>query len=423
MAWNNFNYWNGPPYHDNYLTYPVVQQIRPCVRLDEGNYAHIIWEDNRAGVQRLAFRRSSNILSSGGPWPLTWNSLVYVDDTGHNTKGNTTGYVQGHSQIVVTGSGASAINYAVWVSSDNNIYFDKSTNGGAAWGTDVRVNDNTAATREWPSLSLDGSDNIYVVWMDNRDGNSNIYFSYSTDGGNTFSPDTCVHNATPEDKYPGITAGAETDALSEVHIAWTRVDTTLYSKGSPVPVGITEIDFTASCCKDGIVLKWTTRGQIHGAAWILYRSESKNHGYFEIDRGPVNPREKRHTYTDKNVICGTLYFYRLNLLNEDGTIGHTRTVSIIPTSQGKNMYLKVASNPSKHVFFNYNVDFEANNLSLQIFDSQGRMIKSFAREELTGATRIGWDGRINNDVCPSGIYFAILSNDANKKTAKFVLLK
>ncbi|TET24264.1 MAG: hypothetical protein E3J78_01435, partial [Candidatus Cloacimonadota bacterium] len=323
MAWNNFNYWNGPPYHDDYLTYPVVQQIRPCVRLDEGNYAHIIWEDNRAGVQRLTFRRSSNILSSGGPWPLTWNSLVYVDDTGHNTKGNTTGYVQGHSQIVVTGSGASAINYAVWVSSDNNIYFDKSTNGGAAWGTDVRVNDNTAASREWPSLSLDGSDNIYVVWMDNRDGNSNIYFSYSTDGGNTFSPDTCVHNATPEDKYPGITAGAETDALSEVHIAWTRVDTTLYSKGSPVPVGITEIDFTASCCKDGIVLKWTTRGQIHGAAWILYRSESKNHGYFEIDSGPVNPREKRHTYTDKNVIGGTLYLYRLNLLNEDGTIGHT----------------------------------------------------------------------------------------------------
>ncbi len=424
MAWDNFNYWNGPPRHDHYMTYPIVYQIRPCVRLDDGNFVHLMWEDNRGGVCRLAFRRSSQVLSSGGPWPLSWNSLVYIEDTGHNTKGNTTGYVQGHSQMVVKGSGGSAVTYVVWVSSDNNIYFDKSTNGGANWGTDIKVNDNIAATREWPSIALDGSNNIYVVWMDNRDGNNNIYFSYSIDGGMTFSLDQCVNDGAGDDKYPGIEAGAETDGLSEVHIAWTRVNQTLYSKGTPIPTGIQEIDFNAASSEDGIILRWFTQGYIDGIEWIVYRSKSNEQEYCQIHRCNVKHNETRFTHIDRDVTNGTLYFYKLILLDSKGDIAFERRVSITPSFYHKQLSIKVISNPSKKIYIQYNLKNKNTNVSLRIFDIRGRLVKTYTKAELSGSKMLYWNGKNekNQDIS-SGVYFATLINGKEKKTAKFVLMK
>jgi len=42
--------------------------------------------------------------------------------------------------------------------------------------------------------SSDGS-NIYVVWQDNTPGNNEIYYSYSVDGGTSWSePDNLTNN-------------------------------------------------------------------------------------------------------------------------------------------------------------------------------------------------------------------------------------
>lgn len=422
MAWNNFNRYNNSS-HDHYLT-NLERQIRPCIRLDGGHYVHIIWEDNRESVCRLAFRRSSNILSSGGPWPLSWNSLIYIDDAGHNTKGTSTGIVQGHSQMVVRGPGGSAVNYVVWVSSDNNIYFDKSTNGGANWGTDVRVNDNVAFTREWPSIALDGSNNIYVVWRDNRDGNNNIYFSYSTNGGVTFSLDQCVNGGTGDDKYPGIEAGAETDGLSEIHIAWTRVNQTLYSKGTPVTVGIMEVDFYATSSADGVLLRWFTQGYIDGIEWLIYRSKNNEQEYCQIHRCNVKPNDNRFTHIDRDVTNGTLYFYKLILLDSKGNIAFERRVSITPSFYHKQLSIKVISNPSKKIYIRYNLKNKNTNVSLRIFDIRGRLVKTYTKAELSGSKILHWNGKDeNNQDISSGIYFVTLINGKEKETAKFVLMR
>jgi hypothetical protein len=421
MAWNNFNYWNGPPYHDHYLTY-LERQIRPCIRLDDGHYAHIVWEDNRAGVLRVAFRRSSNILSSGGPWPLTWNSLIYIDDTGHNTKGTTTGYFQGHVQMVVKGSGSTATDYIVWVSSDNNIYFDKSTDGGATWGTDVRVNDDISANREWPSIALDGSDNIYVVWMDDRDGNNNIYFSYSMDGGATFSPDTFVHSGAGDDKFPGIEAGTETD-LSELHIGWTRADTTLYSKATPVPTGISEVTFNARCTENAIVLRWEVRGYSQGTEWIVYRRDADNQNYSEIVRYPVNNSQTTYTHSDGDIMNEIVHFYRLVLIDRRGVELCSRITSITPRSPQR-LELSVFSNPSKKILIRYGITQREESLSLNIYDSSGRLVKRFSKGELLYSTSVTWNGRTDNGLsCPSGSYFVILKNGSERKTVKCILIQ
>src|SRR5262249_25287597 len=76
----------------------------------------------------------------------------------------------------------------------SNILFSRSTNNGAAWSTEVNLDDpGTAQSTSFsPSIDVDpqtaGSatdDVIYVAWEDNREG-SQIYAARSTDAGATF---------------------------------------------------------------------------------------------------------------------------------------------------------------------------------------------------------------------------------------------
>ena len=89
--------------------------------------------------------------------------------------------------------------YLIWQDNRNgnyDIWFSKSTDKGATWGQDVRV-DHTgnATTDQWyPAIAVDWRGFIYVIWTDGRPNNtySNIFFSKSTDGGQTFSSDVKV---------------------------------------------------------------------------------------------------------------------------------------------------------------------------------------------------------------------------------------
>ncbi len=65
---------------------------------------------------------------------------------------------------------------------NEEIYYKLSTDGGTKWGADIRLTNNTV--RQFPSVAVSGSQ-INVVWMDYRDGNEEIYYKRSTDGAQT----------------------------------------------------------------------------------------------------------------------------------------------------------------------------------------------------------------------------------------------
>jgi hypothetical protein len=118
---------------------------------------------------------------------------------------------------------------------DFDIYFSKSTDGGATWGdgqdnsNDIRVDDtdrnlnntdNDTAQKN-PDIAVDSSGNIYVVWQDDREnrGDNDIYFAKSTDGGSTFGTNARVdHNGTGafDQEHPCIA----TDEADVVYVAW-----------------------------------------------------------------------------------------------------------------------------------------------------------------------------------------------------------
>jgi len=86
----------------------------------------------------------------------------------------------------------------------------------------IMVNDVTAnISASASSLAVEG-DNVYVVWSDDRSGVSNIYFSRSTDEGETFSTDVLLsgENSDNANVWPSIVA----DESGGVYVVWTGAD-------------------------------------------------------------------------------------------------------------------------------------------------------------------------------------------------------
>ncbi len=87
-----------------------------------------------------------------------------------------------------------------------DVFFSRSTDGGQTWMTPVKVNDTPAGdtTKQfYPWLAVDPYDRIHVVWHDTRAGGGRLaqYYSYSTDFGLTWSEnyrvsDTAVVSST-----------------------------------------------------------------------------------------------------------------------------------------------------------------------------------------------------------------------------------
>ncbi|MBI3811421.1 MAG: exo-alpha-sialidase [Nitrospirae bacterium] len=90
--------------------------------------------------------------------------------------------------------------YAVWYdvrNGDSDAFFAKSADGGMTFGPNVRVNDDTGKARQYkPSLGLDAAGGIYIIWRDDRRGHADIFFARSGDGGKTFSKNRLLNDDT-----------------------------------------------------------------------------------------------------------------------------------------------------------------------------------------------------------------------------------
>ncbi len=62
----------------------------------------------------------------------------------------------------------------------NEIYYKYSVNKGSTWSMDIRLTFNEGNESYWPKIVVE-SENIHVVWFDDRDGNYEIYYKRSPD--------------------------------------------------------------------------------------------------------------------------------------------------------------------------------------------------------------------------------------------------
>ncbi|MDH3402426.1 MAG: hypothetical protein OES32_09700 [Acidobacteriota bacterium] len=78
-----------------------------------------------------------------------------------------------------------------------DVHFSRSTDGGSTWSAPVRVNDD-ASTSSWQwfaTMSVAPNGRIDVIWNDTRNSGgfvSELFYSYSTDGGVTWKPNVAL---------------------------------------------------------------------------------------------------------------------------------------------------------------------------------------------------------------------------------------
>jgi hypothetical protein len=86
--------------------------------------------------------------------------------------------------------------------SGTDVMFVRSTNGGQTFSTPRRVHDDPINSSKWHwfgTLSVAPNGRIDSVWLDTRNAANNtdsqLYYSYSLDGGDTWSPNVAVSNS------------------------------------------------------------------------------------------------------------------------------------------------------------------------------------------------------------------------------------
>jgi len=181
---------------DTRLTNNTAFSQQPSVSVS-GSVVHLVWRDNPDGNDEIYYKRSTN---EGLSWQP--DSIRLTNNTG----------LSGFPSIALSGSSL----HVVWHDNrdgNNEIYYKRSTDGGLSWQADTRLTNNSAIS-QYPAVSVSGS-TVHVVWQDNRDGNDEIYYKRSTDGGTTWQPDVRLTNDVLFSRFPCVSVSG-----SVVHVLW-----------------------------------------------------------------------------------------------------------------------------------------------------------------------------------------------------------
>ena len=180
---------------DSRLTSNNAVSIYPSVSAS-GSYVHVVWFDNRDGNNEIYYKRSTD----GG---INW---------GADTRLSAIPYVSELATLTASGSAVRV----VWQDTrdgNNEIYYKCSTDAGSSWGPDTRLTFNSANS-DAPNITVSGS-NVHITWQDTRDGNHEIYYKRSTDGGINWGADTRLtsNSGTSVRSFSTVTGAA-------VHVVW-----------------------------------------------------------------------------------------------------------------------------------------------------------------------------------------------------------
>jgi hypothetical protein len=105
--------------------------------------------------------------------------------------------------------------HVVWYdnnSGDTDIFYKRSTDGGASWIT-KRLTWNSGSWH--PAITTDSNSHIHVVWEDSTPGNDEIYYDKSTDGGASWITKRLTLNS-GSSRHPSISAGSN----NHIHVVW-----------------------------------------------------------------------------------------------------------------------------------------------------------------------------------------------------------
>lgn len=178
------------------LTYSAGDAWVPFIKVDSNNHIHVSWHDNSPGDDEIYYKKSTDGGTSWTTKRLTYNS--------------------GNSIVAAMAIGPDDHIHIAWhdeTPGNDEIYYKKSTDGGATWTT-KRLSFNSGGS--WiPSIAVDSSNHIHVTWYDTTPGNEEIYYKRSTDGGASWTTRRLTYSS-GHSRFPKIAA----DLNNRIHVVW-----------------------------------------------------------------------------------------------------------------------------------------------------------------------------------------------------------
>jgi len=175
--------------NSNSTRYPIIAV--------SGQFVHVAFDDDREGNFEIYYKRSTD---EGVSWEAETRMSI---DNSHSS----------FPSIAASGQHV----HIVWEDSRNGsnreLYYRRSSDGGINWGAETRLT-NDPGKSNFASLAS-SENNVHVVWNDDRDGNMEIYYKHSIDGGLNWSADSRLTN------NPVVSELACVTALDQnVHVVW-----------------------------------------------------------------------------------------------------------------------------------------------------------------------------------------------------------
>jgi hypothetical protein len=194
------------------LTWNSGYSSGPDIAFDSSDSIYLAWWDNEPGNAEIFFKRSTDGGTSWTTKRLTWNS--------------------GDSMNPVISVDSGDEIYIIW--DDNSpgngeIYLKKSTNNGVVWTT-KRLTWNSGNSSA-SDLAIDTSDNLHIVWENETSGDYEIFYKRSTNGGANWATQRLTWNS-----GDSSASCISTDSAEFLHVVWSDStpgnDELFYRKGN-----------------------------------------------------------------------------------------------------------------------------------------------------------------------------------------------
>ncbi len=405
---------------DSRLTNDPAASFLPSVAVS-AQVVHVVWFDDRDGNQEIYYKRSTD----GG---ISWGADVADTRLTNNSAPSS------FPSVSVSGS----VVHVVWMDDRDGgnpeIYYKRSTDGGESWEADTRLT-NDPAVSEFPSVSVSGQV-VHVVWDDNRDGNFEIYYKRSTDGGVSWSEDTRLTNYSAHSYSPSVSVSGLAvhvvwydfrDGNFEIYykrstdggVSWSE-DTRLtnYSFTSASPSVSVSGQVVHVVWQDGRDDNWEIyykRSDDGGVSWGIADTRlTNNSAESQLPSVAVSGSIVHVVWMDKRDDDWEIYYKRDPTGNPSDRSGITRQFT--STKNYPNPF-----NPTTKIQFSIPVGTGRDlSVHLKVFDVLGREVATLVNEQLKPGT---YEAEWNASNYAGGIYFYRLVVDDYTETNKMVLIK
>lgn len=115
--------------------------------------------------------------------------------------------------IITSGDGVFAL-WTEYTSGKSDVFFSKSTDGGNTFATPINLSESTGGQSDYAAFAVKDK-SVYVVWQTSLSGTASVFLTKSSDGGTSFARPVMISDKSQLAAFPQI-------AVSDAHVysAW-----------------------------------------------------------------------------------------------------------------------------------------------------------------------------------------------------------